>query len=106
MEILITGATSDIGSTLAAGLLRDGHRLHLHGRDRSKLQALADGLRRPASSVVSYAADLAKPEAIARMAADIQSNAPRLDLVINNAFGELEKRSTTANLRSSLPSSK
>lgn len=91
MEILITGATSGIGSTLADGLVRDGHKLHLHGRDASKLKTLVSKLRGHGSSVHTYTADLADPKAIGRMAEQVTSNTSVLDLVINNAFGKLEK---------------
>lgn len=91
MEILITGATSGIGSTLADGLVRDGHKLHLHGRDGSKLKKLVNRLRGHGPSVHTYIADLADPKAIGHMAEQVTLNTSVLDLVINNAFGKIEK---------------
>ena len=91
MEILITGATSGIGTALATGLLQDGHRLHLHGRDESRLKTLADTLRGQRSRVLTYVADLADSDAIGGMAREVERNTSVLDLVISNAFGKLEK---------------
>src|SRR5205085_675804 len=46
--ILITGATSGIGLEAAVALARQGHRLVLVGRDRKKMNAAVDEVKRRA----------------------------------------------------------
>ncbi len=63
MWTLITGAGSGIGQALALELATGGHNLILAGRTLSKLEQLADTLRRevPECEVMSLAVDLADP---------------------------------------------
>lgn len=86
---LITGASSGIGVALARVFARNGHELALVARRKARLDALADELaqthgRRPLVIV----ADLAKPDAPARIAhALIDADAEPQYLVNNAGFG-------------------
>jgi short-subunit dehydrogenase len=89
-RVLLTGASSGIGSELARRLARGGARLALAARRRDRLQELAaeleaDGARAP----VVLPADLERPgeaEALAGRALDALG---RVDVLVNNAGGAL-----------------
>lgn len=91
MKVLLTGATSPIGRVLAEGLSADGHELHLHGKDLERLTAMVDQLRRKGAQIEFYIADLARPYEVAEMLETVSRQTGRIDLLINNAFGRLEK---------------
>lgn len=92
MNIFLTGATSPIGKVLATALALDHHALHLHGRDAAKLREMSKVLSHGDSQITTYQADLTQPSEIEAMFAKAADKTDRLDLLINNAFGKLEKR--------------
>ncbi len=79
---LITGASSGIGEATARRLGRDpGTRLILVARRREKLEALA----RELGGGLTIAVDLTDPDAPAEIAATVEQEHGRLDLLVNNA---------------------
>lgn len=88
-KILITGATSGIGTYLARHFAQLGFTLYLHGRDKQKLEALAKKLG-PADFVLLNC-DLADTESISGMFKELSLKANAIDILINNAFGKMEK---------------
>ncbi|MEW1747630.1 SDR family NAD(P)-dependent oxidoreductase [Streptomyces angustmyceticus] len=84
---LITGATQGLGRGLALDLAARGGTVLLHGRDRTRLDRVADEVRAaaPRSTVRTYLADLADLDQVHAMAARIRAAEPRLDGLINNA---------------------
>ncbi len=81
--ILLTGATDGIGRETAKLLAQKGHRLLLHGRSATKLQALSNELRN--ANVETYVADLSDLAAVRRLAVAVQAQHTSLDVLINNA---------------------
>ena len=84
-SFLITGASDGIGAVYADRLARRGHDLILVARRADKLAALADQLRSDTGvSVDIIAADLAKPDDLARVEARLRTDETITGL-INNA---------------------
>ncbi|TAD87762.1 MAG: SDR family NAD(P)-dependent oxidoreductase [Alphaproteobacteria bacterium] len=83
-SILITGASSGIGAALAILYAEPTVVLHLTGRDRSRLAAVAEQCRARGATVALAAHDIRDQEAIAAWIAAVDADAP-LDLVIANA---------------------
>lgn len=79
--ILITGATDGVGRAVARALALDGATVLIHGRSQERGRALLAELGRSAF----YAADLASLDEVRRLAAAIQADHQRLDVLINNA---------------------
>ncbi len=86
---LVTGASAGLGTHFALALAARGHDLVLVARRGDRLDQLADLARRRhdvrAEPVV---ADLAKKNAVPRLAADLADRGRSIDLLVNNAgFG-------------------
>lgn len=84
--ILITGASAGIGAAVARACAARGHDLILTARREGPLQALAEELAAAhgvAAAVV--VADLAEPDAPARLVEAIAARALRVDGLVNNA---------------------
>lgn len=78
---LITGASSGIGQALAAALAGPGVRLHLSGRDRDRLDRVAETCRSQGASVEPRVLDVRDRDAMH----DWIASTGKLDLVIANA---------------------
>jgi NAD(P)-dependent dehydrogenase (short-subunit alcohol dehydrogenase family) len=85
--VVITGATSGIGSVAAETLAGMGARIVLVARDRARSEAELTRLREKAPGVAHrvYYADLSRIPEMRRVAAEIASAELRIDVLINNA---------------------
>lgn len=82
---LITGASTGIGATYAERLARRGNDLILVARDKVKLDALAARLARETGvAVETLAADLGRPDGLARVEARLRTD-PAITGLVNNA---------------------
>lgn len=83
--VLITGASSGIGTVYAERFARRGHDLVLVARDKSRLEALAARLRQEAGVAVDVLpADLTQRDELAAVEARLRDDA-RIGILINNA---------------------
>jgi NAD(P)-dependent dehydrogenase (short-subunit alcohol dehydrogenase family) len=84
-SVLITGATSGIGYLAAQALVRGGAHVFLHGRDPRKLESAVANLSGDGVVSGSFAADLASLAETATLASRVASEAPGLEVLVNNA---------------------
>jgi NAD(P)-dependent dehydrogenase (short-subunit alcohol dehydrogenase family) len=84
---LITGATQGMGRALSLDLASRGDTVLLHGRDRTRLEAVAAEARaaHPDVTVRTYLADLSDLDQVRAMAERIRTEEPYVDGLINNA---------------------
>src|SRR5262249_28137348 len=85
--VVITGATDGIGLEAAAGLGALGARLVLVGRNQKKGEVVLNALRErvPGIQAQMHYADLARRDEIARLAPQLLTAAPGIDVLLNNA---------------------
>lgn len=96
--ILITGATDGIGKVSALELARMGHHVLVHGRNAARGNSVVDEIKRTTknSQVEFVRADLASLAEVRALAAQLERNCPRLDVLVNNAgVFRHERRLTT-----------
>ncbi len=90
---LITGATAGIGHEYAVQLAARGHDLVLVARDSTRLEQVADDLRRAHQVEVEVlVADLVDRADLARVEARLADHDRPVDLLVNNAGFGLKKR--------------
>jgi NAD(P)-dependent dehydrogenase (short-subunit alcohol dehydrogenase family) len=80
--VLITGATSGLGRYLAQQLVSSGWQVLAHGRDRARVAELSAEL---GGGARGFVADLASLGEVRDLAARINAEVPRLDVLVNNA---------------------
>lgn len=85
--ILITGATDGIGKLTALKLAKQKARLIIHGRNKEKLDKVADELSAESGNdnIDSAAFDLSSLEEVKKMAEYVNSSYSSLKVLINNA---------------------
>lgn len=85
--ILITGSTDGIGKQTALELAEMGATVIVHGRDANRVKSTVEEIHRSVRSarLESAVADLSSLKQVRQMAEHIQSQFPRLDVLINNA---------------------
>ncbi len=82
---LVTGATDGVGRVVARRLAKDGWHVVVHGRDRTRGEALAREVEQAGGSATFLAADLASLAEVRGLADAVRKATNRLDLLINNA---------------------
>lgn len=85
---LVTGGSGGIGAAIAAQLAADGFAVAVHYRaNRSKAQAVVNGIRDRGGRAQIFAADLLETELAACLVDAVVSTFDRLDLLVCNAGG-------------------
>jgi NAD(P)-dependent dehydrogenase (short-subunit alcohol dehydrogenase family) len=82
---LVTGSTDGLGRLLALRLAAQGMRVLIHGRSQERGEQLAQEIQDAGGQGQLYLADLASLAAVRALAARLQREHARLDLLINNA---------------------
>ncbi|WP_432410034.1 SDR family NAD(P)-dependent oxidoreductase [Rasiella sp. SM2506] len=85
--ILITGSTDGIGKLTALKLAKEGHTIYVHGRNDTKLQSVISEIKEASNNnnIKGFVADFSDLEAVSRMAEQITTEVPKIDVLINNA---------------------
>src|SRR5712672_3682551 len=84
-SVLITGASTGIGAVYADRFAKRGHDLVLVARDRARMEALAERLRRETEVKIDILqADLTDAAALAQVEARLHDDA-RIGVLVNNA---------------------
>lgn len=91
--IMITGASSGIGESLAYEAARNGATLILSARRENKLKEVKEQCNKiSASEVYVYPLDMSDPDAIEETMVKIENSIGKIDVLINNAgFGHTEE---------------
>ena len=82
---LVTGAGSGVGKASALALARTGWHVALTGRRKELLEETAGEVKALGRRAAPIAADVADPEAVKALFAQIEREFGRLDLLFNNA---------------------
>ena len=82
---VVTGGNRGIGLELVRQLAHDGYLVLLAARDPEKGAVAAEGLRSAGLGVESRQLDVADPDSVARLGAELERDPGRLDVLINNA---------------------
>lgn len=84
---LITGATAGIGKATALALARQGWQVIIHGRSKDKCKASVEEIIQLTNNVkVDYVvADLSEMAQVKRMAEEVKTKFPELNVIIHNA---------------------
>jgi len=82
---LVTGASRGIGAATARVLAAAGSDLVLLGRDEAALGAVSDAVHGLGRSALTFAADIAQPDAPGKAVQAALDRFGRLDILVNNA---------------------
>jgi NAD(P)-dependent dehydrogenase (short-subunit alcohol dehydrogenase family) len=94
--VLITGGTGGIGLAVAVGMASLGARVGITGRDRDRANRAAAAIGGEADHPVDvFVADMSSQSEVRRLAAEVLSAYPRLDVLVNNVGGFWAHRHVT-----------
>jgi NAD(P)-dependent dehydrogenase (short-subunit alcohol dehydrogenase family) len=82
---LITGSSDGVGRVVAKRLGQAGWRVLVHGRDRSRGEAVVAEIKDAGGTAEFVAADLGSLAEVRRLAEAVQKATARLELLVNNA---------------------
>lgn len=94
---LVTGATDGIGLQTAIELAQRGARVLVHGRSEQKARTAAQAVQShvPQASVTPVWGDFSRLGEVRALAAQVQREAPVLDVLVNNAGVFMKERTLT-----------
>nr|WP_240978648.1 SDR family NAD(P)-dependent oxidoreductase [Longimicrobium terrae] len=94
---LVTGSSKGIGEGVARGLARQGAIVIIHGRDRTRTEAVAHDIVAQGGRAHAVTGDLTNDDDVRRLVDEARSFARTIGILINNAggSGETEDWATT-----------
>ena len=98
LTCLITGATDGIGKEAAIELAKKGCNLILIGRSKEKGDKVVEEIRKVADSYVDidyFTADLMLMKEVSRVADEVSSKYPKIDILLNNVGAYFAFRDVT-----------
>ena len=84
---LVTGSSRGIGAAIARVFAANGATVIVHGRDRTAMASVADGIARAGGNVRQVAGDVSNPADLAAMRAEIERSVGPVDVLVANAGG-------------------
>ena len=93
-NIVITGASGVIGSTIAVKLSAEGARVALLGRNQNKLQQVFDQLKNKENNHLQFACDVLEIKALEKANSEILEEFGHIDALLNLAGGATKGAST------------
>jgi retinol dehydrogenase-14 len=96
--VLVTGSTDGIGKETALGIARMEALVLLHGRNAEKGRRVTEEIREKSGndSIEFFLADLSLQRKVRRLAAEVEEEHDRLDVLVNNAGVFMKVRRLTA----------
>jgi NAD(P)-dependent dehydrogenase (short-subunit alcohol dehydrogenase family) len=89
---LVTGSSRGVGAETVRGLVRHGISAVINYRDKAKrAETLAEELRAEGGSVITVQADITDPDAVDHLCDTVAAEFGRLDYLILNASGGMER---------------
>lgn len=83
--VVVTGGGHGIGKAYCEGIAREGGRVVVAELDAAAGEAVAEALRAGGAEALAVQSDVADPESLARLAAEVEGRFGRLDGLVNNA---------------------
>src|ERR1700722_19802221 len=83
--VLITGSTDGVGRYVAEGLAAQGWRVIVHGRDRTRGEALVEQITQKGGEARFLVADLSSLAEVRALAEAVRREGDGLDALVNNA---------------------
>jgi NAD(P)-dependent dehydrogenase (short-subunit alcohol dehydrogenase family) len=82
---VVTGGSRGIGLAMARVFARAGYSVVITGRDQSRLRAAAQELQTAKGGVTALTCDVADPQAVESVFAEVAAKFSKIDVLINNA---------------------
>ena len=82
---VVTGGTIGIGAAIGSLFAREGARVALIGKDAARGEKTCQSIRSQGGDCKFYVADVSKSDQVAKAAAQILRDYPKVDILVNNA---------------------
>ncbi len=82
---VVTGGTIGIGAAIGRLFAQEGARVALIGRDGARGEKTCQGIRSQGGDCRFYVADVSRADQVAKVAARILKDYPKVDILVNNA---------------------
>ena len=93
--VVITGTTSGIGKATAVEILKEGHTVIAPIRNPEKATVLQNETKQYPGKLEVLSCELTSMKSVRKAADEITKNHEKIDILINNAGGGIDKKTTT-----------